>query len=96
MRPSGRAPDQMRPITIETAFTKHAEGSVLVSFGDTRVLCSVAVLAVGFDEPAASCAILARPTLSMSLSWISKGMEVDIEASDGKIGKASVSNLELA
>lgn len=35
--------------------------------GQTRVLCSVAVLAVGFDEPAASCAILARPTLSLSL-----------------------------
>ncbi|MFT3966112.1 MAG: ribonuclease PH [Sphingobium sp.] len=40
MRPSGRAPDQMRTIAIETAFTKHAEGSVLVSFGDTRVLCT--------------------------------------------------------
>ncbi|HEX7858101.1 MAG TPA: ribonuclease PH [Sphingobium sp.] len=43
MRPSGRAPDQMRPITIETAFTKHAEGSVLVSFGDTRVLCTASI-----------------------------------------------------
>lgn len=35
--------------------------------GDTRVLCSVAVLAVGFDEPMASCAILARPTLSLTM-----------------------------
>lgn len=35
--------------------------------GETRVLCSVAVLAVGFDEPMASCAILARPTLSLAL-----------------------------
>ena len=35
--------------------------------GDTSVLCSITVLAVGFDEPRASCAILARPTLSMSL-----------------------------
>ncbi|CAN5386881.1 ribonuclease PH [soil metagenome] len=43
MRPSGRAPDQMRPLTIETAFTKHAEGSVLISFGDTRVLCTASV-----------------------------------------------------
>ncbi|MET0241002.1 MAG: ribonuclease PH [Sphingobium sp.] len=43
MRPSGRTPDQMRPITIETAFTKHAEGSVLVSFGDTRVLCTASL-----------------------------------------------------
>jgi ribonuclease PH len=43
MRPSGRAPDQMRSITIEPAFTKHAEGSVLVSFGDTKVLVTASV-----------------------------------------------------
>ena len=43
MRPSGRAPDQMRDITIEPHFTKHAEGSVLVSFGDTRVLVTASV-----------------------------------------------------
>ncbi|RJX66268.1 ribonuclease PH [Tsuneonella suprasediminis] len=43
MRPSGRAPDEMRAITIDTGFTKHAEGSVLVSFGDTRVLCTASV-----------------------------------------------------
>ena len=43
MRPSGRAPDEMRPITIETGFTKHAEGSCLVSFGETRVLCTASV-----------------------------------------------------
>ena len=43
LRPSGRAPDEMRPITIETGFTKHAEGSCLVSFGETRVLCTASV-----------------------------------------------------
>ncbi|HKX89744.1 MAG TPA: ribonuclease PH [Sphingopyxis sp.] len=43
MRPSGRAPDQMRPIAIETEFTIHAEGSVLVSFGNTRVLVTASV-----------------------------------------------------
>jgi ribonuclease PH len=43
MRPSGRAPDQMRAITIETGFTKHAEGSCLISFGDTRVLVTASV-----------------------------------------------------
>ncbi|NCP11125.1 MAG: ribonuclease PH [Sphingomonadales bacterium] len=43
MRPSGRAPDQMRDIIIETGFTRHAEGSVLVGFGDTRVLCTASV-----------------------------------------------------
>jgi len=43
MRPSGRAPDQMRSITIEPAFTKHAEGACLISFGDTRVLVTASV-----------------------------------------------------
>ena len=43
MRPSGRAPDQMRTITFEPHFTRHAEGSVLVSFGDTRVLVTASV-----------------------------------------------------
>jgi ribonuclease PH len=43
MRPSGRAPDEMRAIDIQTGFTKHAEGSVLVSFGDTRVLVTASV-----------------------------------------------------
>lgn len=43
MRPSGRSPDEMRVITIETGFTKHAEGSCLISCGDTRVLCTASV-----------------------------------------------------
>ena len=43
MRPSGRAPDQMRAISIETGFTVHAEGSVLISFGGTRVLVTASV-----------------------------------------------------
>ena len=43
MRPSGRAPDQMRVIAIEPGFTIHAEGSVLVSFGNTRVLVTASV-----------------------------------------------------
>ncbi len=43
MRPSGRAPDQMRRVTFETNFTRHAEGSVLASFGDTRVLVTASV-----------------------------------------------------
>ena len=43
MRPSGRAPDEMRVIAIETGFTRHAEGSCLISFGDTRVLCTASV-----------------------------------------------------
>ena len=43
MRPSGRAPDQMRELKFEPGFTRHAEGSCLVSFGDTRVLCTASV-----------------------------------------------------
>ena len=43
MRPSGRAPDQMRVIDIQTGYTRHAEGSVLVSFGDTKVICTASV-----------------------------------------------------
>ncbi len=43
MRPSGRAPDEMRSIEILTGYTKHAEGSVLVSFGDTRVICTASI-----------------------------------------------------
>ena len=43
MRPSGRAPDEMRAIEIQTGYTKHAEGSVLVSFGDTRVIVTASV-----------------------------------------------------
>ncbi|MDX1605493.1 MAG: ribonuclease PH, partial [Candidatus Competibacterales bacterium] len=43
MRPSGRAPDQLRPIHLTTRYTKHAEGSVLVEFGDTRVLCTASI-----------------------------------------------------
>ena len=43
MRPSGRAPDQMRDLKFEPGFTKHAEGSCLVSFGETRVLVTASV-----------------------------------------------------
>src|SRR3989338_7517457 len=42
-RPSGRAADQLRPIRITRNYTKHAEGSVLVEFGDTKVICTVSV-----------------------------------------------------
>jgi ribonuclease PH len=42
-RPSGRAPAQLRPVRFTRGFTRHAEGSVLVEFGDTRVLCTASV-----------------------------------------------------
>src|SRR3954454_14469075 len=43
MRPSGRAPDQLRKISLEPGFSRHAEGSCLVKFRDTHVLCSASV-----------------------------------------------------
>ena len=42
-RASGRRPDELRRVSITRGFTKHAEGSVLVEFGDTRVLCTASV-----------------------------------------------------
>ncbi len=42
-RPSGRQPDDLRAITLERGYTQHAEGSVLVSFGATRVICTASV-----------------------------------------------------
>ncbi|GAB3296306.1 ribonuclease PH [Pseudidiomarina andamanensis] len=43
MRPSGRTAQQIRPVTITRNFTRHAEGSVLIEFGDTKVLCTASV-----------------------------------------------------
>ncbi|RUO46307.1 MULTISPECIES: ribonuclease PH [Pseudidiomarina] len=43
MRPSGRTAQQIRPVTITRNYTRHAEGSVLIEFGDTKVLCTASV-----------------------------------------------------
>ena len=43
MRPSQRLPHQLRPVSIQREFTRHAEGSVLICMGDTRVLCTASV-----------------------------------------------------
>ena len=43
MRASGRRADELRPVSFSTGFTRHAEGSVLVSFGETRVVCTASV-----------------------------------------------------
>jgi len=43
VRPDGRMPDQLRPVSITRGYTRHAEGSVLVEFGGTRVLCTASV-----------------------------------------------------
>ena len=44
MRPSGRRPEELRRITLTRHYTKHAEGSVLVEFGDTKVICTATVM----------------------------------------------------
>jgi len=44
MRPGGRRPDQLREVRITRGYTLHAEGSVLIEFGDTRVICTASVL----------------------------------------------------
>lgn len=44
MRPSEREPNQLRDVKVTRQFTKHAEGSVLIEFGDTRVLCNASVI----------------------------------------------------
>ena len=43
MRPSKRTPDQMRQVTVERGFSKHAEGSCLIKFGNTHVLCTASL-----------------------------------------------------
>ena len=43
MRPSGRTPDEMRQVKITRDYTMHAEGSVLIEFGNTKVLCTASV-----------------------------------------------------
>jgi ribonuclease PH len=43
MRPSGRQPDELRPVDFTRHYTRHAEGSVLVTFGDTKVICNASV-----------------------------------------------------
>ena len=44
MRPSGRKPEELRAVRLARGYTRHAEGSVLVEFGDTKVLCTASVL----------------------------------------------------
>ncbi|MDB5867370.1 MAG: rph [Betaproteobacteria bacterium] len=44
MRPSRRKPDEMRPVRITRGYTRHAEGSVLIEFGDTKVICTASVI----------------------------------------------------
>ena len=42
-RSSGRAPNELRPVTIQRGYSRHAEGSALIEFGQTRVLCTASI-----------------------------------------------------
>jgi ribonuclease PH len=87
-RPSGRGPNQLREISITRHFTKHAEGSVLISCGDTKVICTASVS----DE-------VPRFLRGSGQGWItaeygmlprSTGTRMDREAARGKQGGRTV------
>lgn len=87
-RPSGRLPDQLRDISIARHYTKHAEGSVLVAFGDTKVICTATATS---DVP--------RFLRGTGQGWItaeygmlprSTGTRMDREAARGKQGGRTV------
>ncbi|MCP5162385.1 MAG: ribonuclease PH [Hahellaceae bacterium] len=88
MRPSGRLPEQLRPIRLTRNYTKHAEGSVLVEFGDTKVICTASI-----DEG------VPRFLRGSGQGWItaeygmlprSTGNRMDREAARGKQGGRTV------
>src|SRR5947207_268670 len=61
LRASGRRPDELRAVRLEPGFTKHAEGSCLVRFGDTHVLCTASVdasLPLSTEVAAVSCGLV--------------------------------------
>src|SRR5258706_11010094 len=83
-RPDGRAPDQLRPVNVSRNWSTHPEGSVLVEFGNTRVLCTASVTegvprwrkGSGLGWVTAEYAMLPRATTTRS----------DRESVRGKIG----------
>ena len=88
MRPSGRSPDQLRPIRLTRHYTKHAEGSVLIECGDTKVICTATV-----DEN------VPRFLKGKGQGWVtaeygmlprSTGSRMDREAARGKQGGRTV------
>ncbi|MEY2340486.1 ribonuclease PH [Acidithiobacillus sp. IBUN Pt1247-S3] len=84
MRQSGRAADELRILRVERSYTKHAEGSVLISFGDTRVLCTASVeeKTAPFLRGSGQCWITAE------YSMLPRATQTRIprEAAKGKIG----------
>ena len=73
MRPSERAPDLLRPVSLETGVTRYAEGSCLASFGHTRVLVTAAqLIAAGATELDAAEACILAPLSSDEYAFIAR------------------------
>ena len=87
-RPSGRAPDAMRAIQFDRGYTFHAEGSVLVSFGQTKVICTASVSAgvPGFLRGKGEGWL----TAEYGMLPRSTGSRMDREAARGKQGGRTV------
>ena len=107
MRPSGRALEQMRPISIETNVTKHAEGSCLIKVGDTQVICTATleervppfVKGTGLGWVTAEYGMLPRSTGSRmrreATSGKQGGRTVEIQRLIGRSLRASVDRVAL-
>ena len=107
MRPSGRALDQMRPISIETNVTKHAEGSCLIKVGDTQVICTATleervppfVKGTGLGWVTAEYGMLPRSTGSRmrreATSGKQGGRTVEIQRLIGRSLRAGVERVAL-
>ena len=107
MRPSGRALDQMRPISIEANVTKHAEGSCLIKMGDTQVICTATleervppfVKGTGLGWVTAEYGMLPRSTGSRmrreATSGKQGGRTVEIQRLIGRSLRAGVDRVAL-
>ena len=107
MRPSGRALEQMRPISIETNVTKHAEGSCLIKMGDTQVICTATleervppfVKGTGLGWVTAEYGMLPRSTGSRmrreATSGKQGGRTVEIQRLIGRSLRAGVDRVAL-
>lgn len=107
MRPSGRQLDEMRPISIETGITKHAEGSCLIKIGDTHVLCTASledrvppfIKGTGLGWVTAEYGMLPRSTSSRMRREASAGKQggrtVEIQRLIGRSLRAGVDRVAL-
>lgn len=107
MRPSGRQLDEMRPVSIETGVTKHAEGSCLIKVGDTHVLCTASledrvppfIKGSGLGWVTAEYGMLPRSTSSRMRREASTGKQggrtVEIQRLIGRSLRAGVDRVAL-